>query len=396
MRRIVKKMFFLLFSALLTGMSCSCQEAEKTKTILLPEKTSLDSGAINILNIQEYSYEAGPAEEQIAVNNRGNLCLLFQPEEGYLFQEIDLSAKNILHEIEIKDNSISNIRLAPGGRYISYEIVEKEAQWLVVLSTENEQKAVLHHWNNLKELYMYDWSGDGNSLFSWEDGRNHEKDEFSEWHIRRYDLGESLPETESKRLMKGSGYAWRKVLPNQDGTQIFVREEYVENGGERNWLIGDDLITEGQYTENAESNGQIDTDTGCYPINYMPLEINWPIKFSPKGLYVMDTEGNLCLIPNFKEQSGAKIIMPYNNIAMEICEKGDHIFFIEEDTSGQLQLCGIRIQNGIIGEKQILYKNMDAEAFNMAISTEDTAVFVQLCKFLEDESCRFTVIALEY
>lgn len=372
-KRIIKTVFLLL-SAWIVGMMCSCQGAEKTKTILLPEKGRLDSGAINVRNIREYSYEGNSAEKQIALNNKGNLCLLIQPEEGYLFQEIDLSAKNVLHEIAIKDSSIANIQIAPGGRYISYEVIENEYQQLVVLSVEDENKEVLYHWKNLDTLYMYKWSGNGASLFSWEDGLNYEQNASPEWSVSRYDFEDGRLAGKHQVLMEGNGYAWRKILPNQDASQIFVREEYRE-GGEANWLF--------------------DADMGYYSLDNISPEINWPVKFSQKGLYVADTEGNLCLITNFTG-SQQKTIMPFNCMALEICEKGDHIFFVEEDSSGKLQLCGLKLQNGILSEKQILYKNMDAETVDMVISPADTAVLVQYGKCLEDDLYLFTFMELEY
>lgn len=375
---ITKKTAFLLLSALLFGMLCGCGEAEKTKTIILPDKSgNLNSGAINIQNIQEYSYKGTPVESgNITLNERGNLCLIVPLEKvGYEFQEITLSDKQVVHRIPIKGTSIANIQLAPGGRYVSYEIIEKEAQQLIALETEEERSIVLHHWKDLDQLYMYQWSGDGSILFSWEDGLNQDS---INWHIHQYHLGNNFLESESESLLEGSGNAWRQVLPNYDGSQVFVRERYVY-GGEANWL----------FWPNTEDN--------VYPL-YTPSEINWAVKFSQKGLYAADVEGNLCLITNLLGKPEEKTAIPFDNMALEICEKGDHIFLIEKDSTGKAQLVGIRIQNGVVVEEQVLYKNIDADVADIAISQDDKTVLMQNCKYLdlEDDSCLFTVTVLEY
>lgn len=374
---ITKKTAFLLLSALLLGMLCGCGESEKTKTIILPDKSgNLSSEAINIRNIQEYSYEGNPTEGgNITLNERGNLCLIVPLEKvGYEFQEITLSDKQVVHRIPIKGTSIANIQLAPGGRYVSYEVIEKETQQLIALETEEERSIVLHHWKDLNQLYMYQWSGDGSILFSWEDGLNYAQDSVN-WHIHQYHLESNFLESESETLVEGSGNASRQVLPNYDGSQVFVRERYV-NGGEANWL----------FWPNKEDND--------YPL-YTPSEINWAVKFSQNGLYMADVEGNLCLVTNLLGKPEEKTLIPFNNMALEVCEKGDHIFLIEKDSSGKAQLSGIFRESGVV-EEQVLYKNIDADASNIAISQDDTKVVMQNCKYLEDDRCLFTVTVLEY
>ena len=135
MKRKKRKACALFLSVILTAVTGGCGEKEQTRVIELPplEVQVMDAQKFRINSIQEY-VGSGREEErlQLAWGERAELLYLMKVEEdNYLYQTIDTKSNTVISSVCVEDRAadMANISIAPGGRYVSYEIQNGGAVW---------------------------------------------------------------------------------------------------------------------------------------------------------------------------------------------------------------------------------------------------------------------------
>lgn len=401
-----KVIFCLLLCSTLTGLLlCGCGQREMTKTISLPEtKREENTSEIIIKDIRKYVYD-GHSEDTLWMSwgEAGSdiAYMLILEENGYMYRKIDVKTKQILNEVFVDDRWISNVHIAPGGRYISYE-VENESN-LVLFIPEEEEKIVLCQWEEGQETYSYTWSADGTKLFSWQNGDNYIKNPDEDWSITCYGIQKlkSGGKEESRVVkdeiqMKSKGYSWRSVLPNSDGSRVYVREEY------ETFLDGKNV--EDRVESTSKSEEKINAENWLLlPKNYekkkLPeysKEAVYPVKYTKAGLYFQNVEGDLFLVEDIEEKPAPEELFNTANMEIYICEDGDHIFLVEwRYNMESLQLSGVRMTEGKPTTKQVLYKEAYQNA-DISIDAGDTAITVWGNEYLGEDRYSFKVTELEY
>ena len=258
---------------------------------------------------------------------------------------------------------------------------------------------VLRKWNESLQGFSYIWSDDGTKLFSWQDGDNYAFSPDTDWCVTCYDMetvkqdsngGLSIEKKEFR--MEGNGHAWRHVLPNADGTKVYVREEYEsfsdskekeysenqeikKKKAARNWLIMPEKQEIKKLQEYADE-----------PVN--------PVKYTKKGLY-FQKEGKLLLVENPEDTPSVKELFRVAGMEVNICGNGDHIFLIEwMDDLQSMQLSGVKLEGTEPTAKQALYK-ASFEGGD-CISADDSAIVLQGYEYLENDRCNFKVMELGY
>ncbi len=415
MRQIRKRIFarlifFIRFCTIPAGLLlCGCGQQEITKIIALPELESKEeSSGIAIKDLRKYVYD-GHTEDMLWMSwgESGSdiAYMLHLEEQGYMYQKIDVKTKQILNETFVDDRVLSNVHISPGGRYIAYEVEAYEAEEessLILFIPENGKKLVLCRWKGSHETYSYTWSADGTKLFSWQNGDDYEKEPDADWSVTCYSIQAAKANDEEKNRvvkneisMKSKGYAWRSVLPNKDGSKVYVREEYETFSDSKKaekrvpLPMAEEKISAGNWLLTPETH-----EKKKLP-EYSEEAVN-PVKYTKAGLYFRNEEGNLMLVENIEKKSAAKELFNTVNKETYICEDGDHIFLIEwRDNMESLQLSGIRMVKGNPSAKQTLYK----EAYQnteIYLNADDTAIVIWGSEYLGEDRYSFKITELEY
>lgn len=385
-----------LFSVILTAvlaaaLTTGCGEKEQNRVIELPplEIEIMDVEKLRINSIQEY-VGAGREEErlQLAWGEGAELLYRMKVEDSrYLFQTIDTKSNTVLGSICVDERAadMSNIFIAPGGRYVSYEIQNGGGGMeLRAFFPETGIRQILHTWEDSQETFSYIWSDDGNKLISWQNGNT--KNPYADWCITEYDLESVQKDTQdgsafigwrSQFLMEGQGYSWRIVLPNADGSEIYVREQFRTF----NASVTDDEAKQEDHGRNA-FNWLLLTKTSVRTeLSEYSQESVYPVKYTPTGLFVQEEDGALSLVDHIRgEHPQKRVLIPgsYGQFAPSfcICEKGDHVFFAEWLDYSRYQISGVRIVDGVPeGDPVVLYQDNYDSLVRMTVWQDQAVVF---------------------
>lgn len=388
-----------LMAAVLSG----CGTGGQDRTIVLPslENQVMDSEKFRIDHIQQY-IGSGYAENVICLawGDPGTdmLYLLKKVDGQYLYQTIDTGEDTVLSSIFVDDRFLTNVSIAPGGEYLSYEVQDGEEMNLIVLCPGQETRQILHRWEDPEETFSYVWSDDGTMLFSWQNGDA--GDIYEEWQVTRYEM-EADPEEGLRSIvvqfqMKSSGRAWRSVCPNADGSEIYVREQLStfgssmsdegENGVDEslnayNWLLLPNTVTVEALPEYSKT-----------PV--------YPVRYTQAGLFVQEESGDLYLIGDIRSPLVKTKLLSGNEGSYDpvpyVCINGDHVFLMEWINYSMYQISGVRIVDGEAdGQPIVLYKD-NYESLNQIKIVGDQAVVFWGEEFLENNGYRYKVTVLRY
>lgn len=406
----------LLAASVLGG----CGYREQDKTIVLPttEYQMADSGKFRIDHIQEYAGRGDSGEVLcMALGEPGTdtLYLLKKEQESYLYQTIDISEDTVRSSILMEERAMANIRIAPGGRYLSYEVQEGDETSLVVFFPAQGTRLVLHIWEDPEEIFSYVWSDDGTKLFSWQSGDTGNPHE--EWQVTRYGMETgpdgSFQSTAVQFQMRGNGRAWRSVLPNADGSEVYVRDQVSVFSDslweEREMGEEGDQARSGSGTniEAAWGEGQ---DTGnwlLFPDTARAMELPeyseesvYPVRYTPAGLFIQEENGTLYLIRDIRSQPVKKELASGNPGSFDpvpyVCANGDHVFLMEWINYSMYQIRGLRILDGEAdGQPVVLYRD-NYESMVQLTVVEDQAVVFWGDEYSGNGAYRYKVTILEY
>lgn len=409
MKRKKRKACALFLSVILTAVTGGCGDKEQTRVIELPplEVQVMDAQKFRINSIQEY-VGSGREEErlQLAWGERMELLYLMKVEEdNYLYQTIDTKSNTVISSICVEERAadMANISIAPGGRYVSYEIQNGGGGMeLKAFFPESGIRQILHTWEDPEETFAYIWSDDGTKLISWQSGDT--KNPYADWCITEYHLDSVTTDVQegsfkgrrTQFLMKGQGHSWRIVLPNADGSEIYVREQFrtfhdsvtdeevkrEDNGRDAlNWLLTEKAVV----TELSEYS----------------QESVYPVKYTAKGLFVQEADGTLCLVDDVRlEHPEKRVLLPaaYDQYvpSLCICENGDHVFLTEWLDYSRYRISGVRIVNGEPeGEPEVLYQDNYDSLIQMAV-WQDQAVVFWGKESMDEEQYHYKITVLEY
>lgn len=385
-----RKIFFCLLAGFLAAVSGGCGDREEqTRTILLPpiENQAKGQEELYISHMQEYDgrdYSGDAICVEWGEPGTDLLYLLKTGDDSYLYQTIDTRTDTVINSIVLEEGSmtLSNISISPGGKYLAYESGEDgQEKELVLFSAERNKREVLHAWKDTGEIFSYIWSDDGNRFFSWQSGDT--IDPYADWAVTCYETewapDNSFLNAKTQCLMKGGGYSWRIVLPNADGSQVYVREQFR--------AFGDSVTDEEQINADYESGSQDSRNWIFLPdtakVEELPeysREPVWPVKFTPAGLYIQEGSGALCLIENVRSQPVRKELFPGDPGKLPpvpyICENGDHVFFLEWPEDSLYQISGVRIVDGEAdGKPVVLYQDNYENLIGITVLRDQAVTF---------------------
>lgn len=388
---------------------CGCEEQESTKTILLPDETE-EAAGFDVKNIQEYTYEGGIMDITWTGDTAGNLCLIKEAENRGIFQRVDVYQKTVSEEVVFEEGMIGYVRIAPGGKYIAYEHPVEENRELILYEVETGRKETVMTWNIGSSIYTMEWSGDGTRLFVWTDveetGQNQNVE--GERIVYCFDLeSESGEKTAGQVRIPVNGRMWKGMFPNEDGSRVFIEEEYYgweeEESSAYLGMTADAGKAEGNLNpeEVRARNWLVDVEKGeAVEVDIAKMNIRTPVKYTDLGLFGTD-ENKLWLAREPLGQVSGKHLLEEKYEDIRICDRGDHIFLIEkEENSNYFQVTGIMLEDGEIQEYQVLYKGIYGdfeqtfiEAF---IGMEDHELVLRSVEYGEDEQWRLNIKVLEY
>lgn len=394
---------------------CGCAPREIEKTVALPEKEEEKDAGIHIKSIQEYSYN-GHSEDVVYLSwgeaGSKTVYMLKREEDGYEYQMIDAEKMKTVKSIFVDERDVSAAKISPGGRYIAYEVTSEKDVQLIVFFTEDATRRVLGEWDLVKDAYTFEWSDDGTKLFAWEIGDNYAKDPYEDWHITRYDVEgmqtgskDSLPAEKCEFVMDGTGYGWRSVLPNADGSEAYVREEHedyaVGGAKEEGYAENETNVNEERPMggKGAES-WLLMPDTGeKKKLEEFSSDALYPVKYTKTGLFVKDTEGNLLLVESIRDRPAVKELCKTYDEIVNICENGDHLFLLEWMNSSltHYQISGARIEDGQMKARQVLYKSQEGEGVDEFQIVDDGMIVILDRRYFEGgDRHTFNIMMLEY
>lgn len=389
------------------SLLCGCGMKEVSKTIVLPEENreEAENGSIEIKDIHEYTYEGNGNElGYIAWDQEDEDSLWIVRDAGadtgmhaYYAQKIDMDTKEILENILLDEREISNGQIAPGGKYISFETWEESMIGLVIFKTSEQEATVLREWEDATEMPCYAWSGDGTKFFSWTDGNYCKQNPYQDWSICRYDMetGEKI-----EIQFEGNEYFWRTVVPNRDGSKVYITENGMEQS--RNTL---DMVMEENSAEDGTARTvalhrilDMNTQEICN-LGDQLTEMAFPMFDTEAGLIAKDRDDHIVLYQDLTTSPAKKdlLTLDYMNAEVFACEQGDHIFLVEGDQDNRyMQVVGMQIEDGEVTGQQVLYKGIAGNDATVAIHPMDHAVAIQSSDYIENDRWRITITVLEY
>lgn len=381
-----------LLGSIMTAISLTgCSTENISKTIVLSEEESRREGT-EVKDIKEYTYE-GISKDigHIAWNEEeaGTFRILTAVSSGeyiYGVEDIYMEAQDNQEKGLIDKRIMSQVKMAPGGGYVSYEVWENQVSYLILYRTEDAEQSVLREWKDDMEVFQYAWSDDGTKLFAWQDGNDYGQDTYDEWKVYRYDMETGL-QTEVR--LKGIGSSYRMVLPNWNGTCVYIVEERISAKAEKN-----------NEADNQFLHRVADMETGeVKELGWWDADEAWPIKYTEEGMYAQNLDGTISIYKGlFGEVEKKELFaVDYRNVRLCICEHGDHIFLIEWDSDSRyMQVSSVNVKDGEIVGRQVIYKGISGVDAEAAISPNDDAIAIQSSEYIEDDRWRFKITVLEY
>lgn len=446
-----------LLALLLLAVFSGCGQREQIRTVVLPplETQMLDADKLRINHIQTY-VGAGESEDSVYVAwGEPGEDLLYQLEYrdgGYLYQTIDTRTDGVRNAVEVEDRIMLQIRIAPGGQYLSYEAWEEETAELIVFCPRQGSRKILHMWNSNEEGFDYVWSADGTKLFTWQYTVG--ESAYRDWQVTRYGIESgpdgSLQVEKAQFQMEGHGDGDRVILPNADGSQVYVREQfytYDDSGAEEKKRINgqsdrteninqdiDRYVTyvtgasaaaeigfdvlymaqgkEGSPWSNANINDgdEYETVDTCnwllLPDEARKLELEeyspgavFPLRLTPAGLFFQDKDGTLCLVEDLEHPMVKELL----SVSMEpmspvlcICENGDHIFLTECINNTIYEVSGVQLVDGKLnGDPVVLYRD-NYENLDSIETLFDRALVLWGGGFWDKNWYNYKITTLEY
>ena len=390
-----KKICLYLIICLAGGLLLDgCIKRDSTKTIVLDEgEQSLDS-EYAVKNIKEYYYEGNRKEEGWMAweQDSENMYLLKAAAEGYEYQKFDVGRGKILSSIPITDAVIGQVKIAPGGEYIAYERKCMEGWEFVLYLVETDTKLILGEASSIS----FSWSGDGKKLFytfivDEEDygydimaEANYGYDSSPKWCFYYCDMSSPM---DVDREVEVVGYAGlrKNILPNEDGSRIYVSYEDVQGNNEPD----KDLQCWEFFCENFEIYLQ--------QIIGLPEGITRLVRYTDAGLFVQDGDKRLFLVTEFLEEPQTKQIAEPDSEDVFICENGSHIFVLkQEESTKHLEIRSLYLKNGVVVTEQLLYKDVYRSRADAAISMDDSAIALKSIEYLGEKKYSYKVTVLEY
>lgn len=424
MNRIIWKLWSsLLAGVFLAGAMAGCKAPDQTRTILLPPLENMDEspGRIKIEQILDYTWD-GTQESLVypafGMSEYPILYLLVRDvDNSHRCLTIDMERDVIMKDIFVDEADLFNIHFAPGGRYFSCERIVDHINQLVLFSLEDGSSQVL--WE-LEGAYSYVWSADGTCLFTWQDGDGY--DPYADWQVVRYEISDGTEEVfkvqREEFQMKGSGYAVRSVLPNGDGSEIYVREEFnpVMMSDEEKARVGMDKgmdFYDAGVSATIGTDSEIQMDGEPLPANNWLIRMDemtmvslkefsqvplLPVKYTQAGLFVRESGGLLCLIEDIGGQPKRTELFQTEGMDVCVCENGDHVFLAEWINPGTYQVSGARVLEGEALGRQILYRNSLDTVDNISVVGDHTVMFHSLEYSGNSKEDRYylKIVSLEY
>ena len=409
MRQMKRKACTAFLLVILLTVMNGCGEKEQIRVIELPplELEVMDAEKLRINSIQEYA-GIGREDQRLHLawgENADLLCLMKVEGGSYLYQTIDTKSNTVVSSVCVDERAadMSNIAVAPGGRYVSYEIENGGGGMeLMIFFPESGLRQTLHTWEDPQETFSYVWSDDGTKLLSWQNGDT--KNPYADWCITEYHLESVSEDTQDSSfkgrrtefLMEGQGHSWRMVLPNADGSEIYVREQFRTF----NDSMPEEAVNQEDHGRDALNWLLTENATKRELAEYSQASV-YPVKYTPLGLFVQEEDGALSLVEEISaEHPQKRELFPaadgqYAPVVC-ICEKGDHVFFTEWLEDSRYQISGVRMIDGEPeGEPVVLYRDNYDSLIRMTV-WQDQAVIFWGTEPLDHEQYHYKVTVLEY
>lgn len=387
---------------------CGCGRQETSKTIILPEKTEdrdIHSG-IDVRNIEEYTFEGGIRSVTWKKDSTEELCVILDGGELLEYRSMNVYADTMSEGVIFEEHPVGMAELAPGGQYILYEAVIDNLVQLTLYRTETGEKQVIREWEDSSERFLFKWCGDGTRFVAWQDKDYDGQAAYSDYLICRHDA-QTGEKTEV--VMNEDGYMWRQVIPNEDGSKVYVRESHMS---ENEAVISEDRLGEGETygitdanteeTEGYEQPSQarsrlVDMDTlKVEELDEEKAGIAYPARYANQG--VIGINGNeVWLAAAPLGQSEKKKILTANRKDICICKEGDHIFLADWDQeTTYFQIMGIRLRDGEIVGRQILYRNTGGVYAGMLAGENDQELIIHISEYTKRGERNTQMTVLEY
>lgn len=398
----------LIVTGVLLG---GCETKEISKTVILPKETEDDGNGsgINVKNIKEHTYEGDVLSMTWKEDLPGEICVLYGQGGGWMYQTMDVYQNETKESAFLDEFSVGFAKISPGGKYIICEVINGSAMQLFLYRTETGEKQLICEWEDSSGIFMYEWSGDGTKFFVWQDGNDYGQDLYENWSICRYDA-ESGEKAEI--LMEGNGGAWRTVLPNDDGSKAYVREEYIDEncdvvmsmyeGTLNKYRIAEENV---EYDVSVEEDRQtaasrswvVDMGIGeARELENEKMIVSGPIKYTRQGVFGREGD-EIWLLQEPLGETEKKRILTTDCDEICICGNGDHIFLMDWDMDPDyLQVTGVRMQDGEVAGRQVLYKNIYGSYDTVFVGQDDSELIIQTEEYLSKGECLKRVAVLEY
>lgn len=407
-RKGIKQVIALIVAGLLL---CGCAGQETSKTIVLPKETedAENNAGIDVRDIKEYSFEGSVYAMTWKRDSREEICVLRDQGEGLGYQTVNIYQGTESEIVVFEERPVSVSQIAPGGQCVLYETFDNNMIQLILYRVQTGEKLVIHERDGSMDTCCFRWSGDGTRFFVWPDGDYSGQNTVQMYPICRYD---ALSGEKTEIMLEGTENARRQAVPNEDGSKVYVQEEYPDE--EENMSIFSEEWLELYGVENTE------LKTGAaYADGYEPSlpGRSWVLEMDTAAIREIDGEnGDIPNLIRYTDQgvigrNGEEVWMmaeplsefPKERILMTDCEKvcvcgkGDHIFLLDRESgTDTMQIMGIKVQDGEIVGRQVLYKGINGYCSGVEVGADDGELIVQTIGYLENGNSLAQVTVLEY
>lgn len=339
-RKGTKQVMALIVAGLLL---CGCAGQETSKTIVLPKETedAENNAGIDVRDIKEYSFEGSVYSMTWKKESREEICVLRDQGEGLGYQTMNIYQGTESDIAVFEERPVSVSQLAPGGQYVLYETFDNNMIQLILYRVQTGEKLVIHERDGSMDTCCFRWSGDGTRFFVWPDGNYSGQNAVQMYPICRYD---ALSGEKTEIMLEGTENARRQAVPNEDGSKVYVQEEYPDEEGNMSifseeWMDlyrieNTELETDAGYIDGYEPQlpGRslvVDMDTSeVTELDAEKLGITYPIKYMKQGLVGRIREEVWYLAEPLADTE-KKRILTTGCKDIRICGEGDHIFLID-------------------------------------------------------------------
>ncbi len=407
-RKGIKQVIALIVAGLLL---CGCAGQETSKTIVLPKETedAENNAGIDVRDIKEYSFEGSVYAMTWKRDSREEICVLRDQGEGLGYQTVNIYQGTESEIVVFEERPVSVSQIAPGGQCVLYETFDNDMIQLILYRVQTGEKLVIHERDGSMETCCFSWSGDGTRFFVWPDGDYSGQNTVHMYPICRYD---ALSGEKTEIMLEGTENARRQAVPNEDGSKVYVQEEYPDEEGNMSifseeWMDlyrieNTELETDAGYIDGYEPqlpgrSWVVDMDTSeVTELDAEKLGITYPIKYMKQGLVGRIGEVVWYLAEPLADTE-KKRILTTGCKDIRICGEGDHIFLIDwESGTGTLQVTGIQMQDGEVAGRQVLYKGIHGLYVEADVGQDDSELFIQTLDFTKNGGDMTRVTVLEY